>query len=67
MLADPRAASLVTNFAFQWLKMRGLDEIEPDAIVFPNFDDDLREAIPQRDGAVRRAASFARTAACSTC
>ena len=43
LLADPRSSSLVTNFAFQWLKMRGLDEVEPDAIVFPNFDDGLRE------------------------
>ncbi len=37
------SSSLVTNFAFQWLKMRGLDEVEPDAVVFPNFDDSLRE------------------------
>ena len=44
LLADPRAKSLVTNFSFQWLKMRGLDDIDPDAVVFPNFDDGLREA-----------------------
>ena len=43
LLADPRSSSLVTNFAFQWLKMRALDEVEPDAVVFPNFDDGLRE------------------------
>jgi hypothetical protein len=43
LLADPRASSLVTSFAFQWLKMRGLDEVEPDAVVFPNFDEGLRE------------------------
>ena len=43
LLTDPRASSLVSNFAFQWLKMRGLDEVEPDAVVFPNFDDSLRE------------------------
>ena len=43
LLGDPRASSLVSNFAFQWLKMRGLDEVEPDAVVFPNFDDSLRE------------------------
>jgi hypothetical protein len=43
LLSDARAKSLVSNFAFQWLKMRGLDEVEPDAIVFPNFDDGLRE------------------------
>jgi hypothetical protein len=44
LLSDPRSKSLVTNFAFQWLKMRGLDEVEPDAVLFPNFDDSLREA-----------------------
>ncbi len=44
LLADPRSKSLVTNFAFQWLKVRGLDDIDPDAVLFPNFDDSLREA-----------------------
>jgi hypothetical protein len=44
LLGDPRSGSLVTRFAFQWLKMRSLDEIEPDAVVFPNFDDSLRDA-----------------------
>jgi hypothetical protein len=44
LLADPKSKSLVTNFAFQWLKMRALDEVEPDAVLFPNFDDSLREA-----------------------
>jgi mono/diheme cytochrome c family protein len=43
LLADPRSSSIVSTFAFQWLKMRGLDEVEPDAVVFPNFDDSLRE------------------------
>jgi mono/diheme cytochrome c family protein len=44
LLADPRSESLVNNFAFQWLKMRALEEIDPDPIVFPNFDDSLRAA-----------------------
>ena len=44
LLADPRSKSLVTNFAFQWLKLRALDDIDPDAVLFPNFDDGLREA-----------------------
>jgi hypothetical protein len=43
LLADPRSSSLVTSFAFQWLKMRALDDIEPDAVIFPNFDDSLRD------------------------
>jgi mono/diheme cytochrome c family protein len=44
LLADQRSQSLVTNFAFQWLKLRALDDADPDAILFPNFDDGLREA-----------------------
>jgi mono/diheme cytochrome c family protein len=44
LLADPGAESLISNFAFQWLKMRALDEIDPDPIIFPNFDDSLRAA-----------------------
>jgi mono/diheme cytochrome c family protein len=35
MLADPRAITLASNFAHQWLDMRRLDEIVPDAAVFP--------------------------------
>ena len=44
LLASPRASSLVSRFAFQWLKLRGLDDIEPDPVLFPNFDDSLRDA-----------------------
>jgi hypothetical protein len=35
MLADPRAASLVDDFAFQWLNVAKLDEITPDNRLFP--------------------------------
>jgi hypothetical protein len=34
----------VTNFAFQWLQVDGMDKIEPDPIVYPYFDEDLRTA-----------------------
>jgi mono/diheme cytochrome c family protein len=44
LLASPRAESLVSSFAFQWLKLRALDDADPDAVLFPNFDDALREA-----------------------
>ena len=44
LLADPRSESLISSFAFQWLKMRSLEEIDPDPIIFPNFDDSLRAA-----------------------
>ncbi|HEY4341976.1 MAG TPA: DUF1592 domain-containing protein [Steroidobacteraceae bacterium] len=44
MLADPRANSLVTNFAFQWLKVDDMDRINPDQATYPAFDEDLRAA-----------------------
>jgi mono/diheme cytochrome c family protein len=44
LLGDPRSSTLVSSFAFQWLKLRALDDADPDAVVFPNFDDSLREA-----------------------
>jgi hypothetical protein len=44
MLADPRASSLVTNFAFQWLKVDDMDRINPDQATYPAFDEDLRHA-----------------------
>jgi hypothetical protein len=44
MLADPRAISLTESFAFQWLKVDGVDTIDPDPRLFPEFDDDLRES-----------------------
>lgn len=45
MLADPRASSLVTNFAAQWLNLRSLDAITPDGRLFPDFDDNLRQSM----------------------
>jgi len=36
MLADPRAKSLVEDFAFQWLHVAKLDEIVPDRAAFPH-------------------------------
>ncbi len=47
MLRDPRASSLTENFAFQWLNIDGVDDIDPDPRVFPDFDDDLRTAFKQ--------------------
>jgi hypothetical protein len=44
MLADERAKSLVTNFAFQWLKVDDMDRINPDQAAYPAFDEDLRHA-----------------------
>ena len=44
MLDDPRATTLITNFASQWLHLRNLRAVAPDVNAFPEFDDDLREA-----------------------
>jgi mono/diheme cytochrome c family protein len=44
MLADPKARSLVTNFANQWLFLRELKNTNPDVTIFPDFDDNLRQA-----------------------
>jgi mono/diheme cytochrome c family protein len=44
MLADPRSSALVDNFTGQWLNVRGLKVSEPVVNLFPDFDDNLREA-----------------------
>ena len=44
MLADPRASALVTNFGGQWLYLRNLRTAAPNATLFPEFDDNLRQA-----------------------
>jgi hypothetical protein len=44
MLADPRAGAFVSNFAGQWLQLRNLRGMVPNSDLFPNFDDNLREA-----------------------
>ena len=45
MLADPKAHALVDNFADQWLYLRNLKNINPDFETFPDFDDNLRQAM----------------------
>ena len=44
MLADPRARSLVDDFAVQWLHLRNLEDVTGDPVPFPDFDDNLVEA-----------------------
>ncbi|MEY2853122.1 MAG: hypothetical protein RL030_254 [Pseudomonadota bacterium] len=49
MLADPRAQTLARDFAFQWMGLSKLADIEPDPNIFPyaanhrDLDGDLRE------------------------
>jgi Protein of unknown function (DUF1592)/Protein of unknown function (DUF1588)/Protein of unknown function (DUF1587)/Protein of unknown function (DUF1585)/Protein of unknown function (DUF1595) len=47
MLADPHSHALVKNFAGQWLFLRNIARIQPDPAAFPNFDENLREALEQ--------------------
>jgi mono/diheme cytochrome c family protein len=44
LLADPRADSLVSNFAGQWLFLRELKNVRPDS---PDFDENLRRSFQQ--------------------
>jgi len=44
MLADPRSESMVTNFAAQWLFLRDIESKQPDEILFPEWDETLRDA-----------------------
>ncbi len=47
MLKDPRSEALVENFAGQWLQLRQMQNVSPDATAFPDFDDPLRAAMTQ--------------------
>jgi hypothetical protein len=45
MLKDSRSQALIANFAGQWLFLRELRNREPDLMVFPDFDDNLRQSL----------------------
>jgi uncharacterized protein DUF1592/uncharacterized protein DUF1588/uncharacterized protein DUF1587/uncharacterized protein DUF1585/uncharacterized protein DUF1595 len=45
MLADRRSDALVNNFAGQWLSLRALQTQTPVTAEFPDFDDNLRNAM----------------------
>lgn len=45
MLKDPRSSALVDNFAGQWLGIRAIATQVPVAGLFPDFDDNLRNAM----------------------
>jgi uncharacterized protein DUF1592/uncharacterized protein DUF1588/uncharacterized protein DUF1585/uncharacterized protein DUF1587/uncharacterized protein DUF1595/cbb3-type cytochrome c oxidase subunit III len=47
MLADEQSRTLVSNFAGQWLYLRNLEGVNPDMRLFPDFDDNLRQAMRQ--------------------
>ena len=45
MLKDPKAEALAINFAGQWLNLRGLQSTGPLPLLYPDFDDPLRQAM----------------------
>ena len=45
MLKHPKAEALAVNFAGQWLNLRGLDASAPLPLIYPDFDDPLRQAM----------------------
>ena len=47
MLADRRSFNLATNFAGQWLRLRNVEAVTPNAALFRDFDDNLRQAFRQ--------------------
>jgi hypothetical protein len=45
LLADPRAQALGTRFAYQWLRLEDLDKVQPDRQMFPNYHQQLADAM----------------------
>ena len=45
MLADKRADALSTRFAAQWLRLPDLEKVRPDAFWFPDYDQQLADAM----------------------
>lgn len=47
LLADPKALGFIESFAGQWLSTRDALRFVADEAKFPNYDDALRESMPQ--------------------
>jgi len=45
LLADTRSAAFVSSFGSQWLSLRTLDNVHPDAKTYASFDEPLRAAM----------------------
>ncbi len=45
MLADPRSEALATNFAGQWLRLQGIDEMLPEPTLYPNYTKNLGQSM----------------------
>jgi cytochrome c551/c552 len=44
LISDPRATALATRFASQWLRLNDVDEMLPDALLYPYFDHSLGQS-----------------------
>ena len=47
MMADPQFNEFIANFGGQWLAVRDIDIADPNLDIFPDFDEELREAFKQ--------------------
>jgi len=45
LLADPKSEALSKIFAAQWLNLQNLQDAQPDAFLFPNFDRNLADSM----------------------
>ena len=45
MLADRRSETLATRFASEWLRLQDVDQIVPDALLYPYFDRTLADGL----------------------
>jgi hypothetical protein len=45
LLADPRADALSSRFMAQWLRLQDLYKVRPDPNFYPNFDENLADAM----------------------
>ncbi len=45
MLNDAKSAAFTENFASQWLALRAIDDTMPDQMLYPEFDDLLKESM----------------------
>ncbi len=41
LLADPRSETLATNFAMQWLRLTGMNDVHPEGVLFPEYTSNL--------------------------
>ncbi len=45
MLQDPKATEFTDNFSSQWLGLRAIDATSPDGMLYPEYDDVLKDSM----------------------